>query len=711
MRIFLIFLNRTARLAGSLVLMVQLSCVFSSGDFNSVADPKNRMRTCDHCPDGALVKVTLNSVVGVVLDEFKPEQLPAIKADLLSKGDFFWKERARRQASLTSVRTVNRSGENKSALPITPVENWQIELKGKPTVRLRGGHNVVEVPYTLTTMIVSDADSPGRSEPALMAIGGTWDEKINLPVDPELLFKRTGYACLNESQFPPNSVDSEEINSMYDDTCEAGEATHSTSHSLCHLTKTVDRSCIEALDAKVGRVATQIHYERLAYNRKIANAWRIGPITQGGADMMKIEEQFKINRTVYRYIPVNSCNFAEDCLVIDPAKSKAENAGWHRLIMFTGSDMNVGTKPLEIGIIGDYLGEDPRRQSDAARASQLLSHHVFEFSRCHKHNHFMHYGNFSFGDTINSKRGFCLQGTNRFTNNEYGPLVNNYSDCDHQGVGPGWGDEYRAGLECQWVDVTGETPGVTKHLKFQANADGFLCEGTYVTYPEGSGKLTGQVKFEGCEYAGDDQEICKAGPFEASQVRVAGPVDQPGQAWGQTFAPDPATGNFEPVYKPMCNYFDPEHYRDNNNDDTLVTLQDAGEGFVTLPCTHDEIGPLRNCGFKKAPEKFNVINCSPGVTTTLSCTTDKAPQVARICDYSQKLKTSIPCTYQDALANVTVKPGVVSEFSMMCPKQKDLYLSSGSPDPLETGGIISVYQAPAYNMDQPSNITCTLKAK
>ena len=67
-------------------------------------------------------------------------------------------------------------------------------------------------------MLVSDGASPGESERKLANVGGTWREPFILPVDPELLLQRTGYACMDEDQFPFGSVDSEEVDSFYDQT-------------------------------------------------------------------------------------------------------------------------------------------------------------------------------------------------------------------------------------------------------------------------------------------------------------------------------------------------------------------------------------------------------------------------------------------------------------------------------------------------------------
>lgn len=598
----------------------------------------------DDWPAGALTRATLTSTVGVLLDEFPVEQRDVIAANLIAKPDSFWTDRARQQAKLTGVRLVFRASfydEPKDSLPIAPDSNWTITRTTTPIRKTVGHHDLVVADYQLTAMILSDADSVGISEPALATIGGTWDETFAFPLDPELVFQRTRYACLNEGQFPPNSVDSEEVDSMYDDTCGVEP---SLTLQGCHQTELSPMSCVDAIDAKIGRVDAVLHFERMAYDRAVADRVRIGPITtKTGADLAGIPEQLASQRVVYRYIEPRSCTLAEQCVGAP---------GWRRLLQFTASHKNVGAEALEIGAIDYFM--------DGSVASQLIAHNVYEYSLCHGHYHFMHYGVFSFGDTpnTNAKRGFCLQSTNRFTNNEYGSLNNPYADCSYQGVGPGWGDEYRAGLECQWLDVTDvdtRAAPVTKQLRIAANPDGFLCEGNLVT------DANGQLVF---------------GPTEFKT----------------------ATG--APVDKPACNYA--PNWRANNTDVTPASVPVDGEGYVTAPCAAHQLGPLRNCQLAKAPAASHLLPCVAGKTIELRCAVPagSAPQVVRACQHSAALNTGIPCTYQDSLANGLVEPDTPTVLSVKCPAARDAH---------EPGGKISIYQGPGYNDDSPADVTCRVR--
>lgn len=592
-------------------------------------------------PEGALTKATMDSQVGVLLDEFPAAQRDAIAATLIAKPDSFWTDRAHEQVKLTGVRLVFRAGyytDPKDALPIAPDSGWKITKTAAAARTTVNGHDLVVAPYHLEVMILSDKDSVATSEPALGNVGGTWDEPFTFPLDPELIFQRTRYACYNEAEFPPNSVDSEETDSMYDDTCDFEP---STSLDGCHRTEIAPKSCKDTIDDKIGRVDTMLHFERLAYDRATADGVRTGEITSfTGADLTGIPEQFDKQRVIYRYIQPNSCTIVEQCV---------GGAGWRRLLQFTGSDKNVGTQDMAIGEIDYFM--------DGSVASQLIDHNVYEFSQCHGHYHFMHYGTFSFGDfpTTNKKRGFCLQATNRFTNNEYGHLDNPYGDCSFQGIGPGWGDEYRAGLECQWLDVTDlntKTAPVTKQLTFTTNPDGFLCEGNYNL---------------------DDQGMLKFDPT--------------------TFT----TADGKPVDKPECDYT--PGYDANNTDKTDATVPVDGEGYVTQACTAHQIGPLRNCELKKAPA--NIKSCTAGANATLTCTVPAGskPQVVRACEYSAVLGTGIPCTAQDAIGNALVDPTTPAVLTVKCPAARDAN---------EPGGKLSIYEGPGYNEDAAADVSCTL---
>jgi hypothetical protein len=171
----------------------------------------------------------------------------------------------------------------KKQLPLPPDEALGISLvpaaSGGTAYRsLVEGHDYVLVDYLVDGMVVTDEASPGMSEPALADIGGVWDEPFIFPVDPELLVQRTGYACMDEAEFPPNSVDSEDVEFFYDQECDVEDELTTTG---CHYTKLPDSSCQDALTASVGSVDTPLHFERIAWDAAKADAARVGRSTIG----------------------------------------------------------------------------------------------------------------------------------------------------------------------------------------------------------------------------------------------------------------------------------------------------------------------------------------------------------------------------------------------------------------------------------------------
>jgi len=275
---------------------------------------------------------------------------------------------------------------------------------------------------------------------------------------------------------------------------------------------------------------------------------------------------------------------------------------------------------------------------------------VFEYSACHKHYHFTHYGTFSYDNNaaLTTKRGFCLQSTNRLSNNELSPLHNPFPDCHVQGVEVGWVDEYKAGLPCQWIDVTNVSPR-TAPLSFHSNPDGFLCEGTPVLDAQGNPQW-------------------ETTSFTSSDGR--------------------------PVDKPKCTYA--PGALDNNVDAYDVALPTNGDGYVTKPCEHGQVGPLRNCDLQKPAAAPTA--CTPGAQKTVHCTiaAGAAPQVARVCEASKALGAGVACTYQDSLANAVVD-GSGLDVTFTCPAARDA---------VETGGSFAIYTASVFPDDAPAAVTC-----
>ena len=85
---------------------------------------------------------------------------------------------------------------------------------------------------------------------------------------------------------------------------------------------------------------------------------------------------------------------------------------------------------------------------------------LFEYSDCHEHHHFAGYASYELvgadGVVVTGhKQAFCLLDSIQRDLSVQGPR---YS-CTNQGITAGWADSYPAFLPCQWIDITGVTPG------------------------------------------------------------------------------------------------------------------------------------------------------------------------------------------------------------------------------------------------------------
>lgn len=567
-------------------------------------------------PMGALVGVTATSTVGVLLEDFPLASRARLATAFMALPQSYWIERAKQQIRLATYRLIYRgafypANSGRNALPLTEPEAWTITLaQGGPSrTTTFDNHDVVTWDFTFSTTILTDEDSPATTEPNLATIGGTHTESFVFPVDPTLLIQRTGYACMDEEDFPPQSVDEENAWEFYDDSCTA----ENPNNLACHQTLPLPtKSCDRAVRDTIGRVDVALDFERLAWDATVAAQVRRGPVTvQDAPDLVVVDTgrlSLSNNRIIYRYFQPNSCALVESCV---------GGAGWRRLLTFDSYDHNQGGEPIHIGPV-DYAVQ--------GFGSELIDHNVYVHSACHDHYHFEYYGNFSFGSGVSeiNKNGFCLESTGRISNNELSPLHTPY-DCYNQGVSAGWGDLYAAGLLCNWVDVTGvdtSTAPVTRQLTFASNPDGFICEGDLQKDSLGN------------------------------------------QIW-ETTAFTTSTG--EPVDRAAC--AEAPFTEENDIKSVAVTLPQKG-GMLTQACTDGQtLGPARNCGFAAQP---NVVACTAGAAVTLSCSGGSVtqPQVVRVCETSRALGGGVDCVHRDALSN-TVLEGLPALITTTCPAARD----------------------------------------
>jgi len=410
-------------------------------------------------PPGALVRMDMHTTVGVELDEIPAgPQREAAAAWVFSQDKNFWVKRATEQVNLTYYRLVFRqffytAPPARGDLPLPPHAAWRFEFTDEPSRVQIGTHDYVAIPYHFQTYIVTDPASPGASEPALSTVGGTWDEPFDLPADPELVMERTGYACLDEFGFPPNSVFEESVYYFYDQTCQV----ETPATSACHVTQFPKESCTQALKNHVGMLQPNMHFTRVAYDPETAADFRQGQFTNNsGPDLAAIEEALvDENRVYYRFFTPDSCDIKYGTI---------SQPGWRRLWTFSANTRNDGTKPIHIGDL-----TNPNNP-------WLLSN-VFEFGNCDQEWDFNYYVNFAYNTATGVKRAFCIEDTNRYHNDESTPLAGAYQTCNFQGISSGWGDEYQFGISGQWVDVTNVDTTQPHDLTNVLNPQQFLCEG------------------------------------------------------------------------------------------------------------------------------------------------------------------------------------------------------------------------------------------
>lgn len=591
----------------------------AAGDPSPTASPTETVAAPTATPTvpGALVRVTMRSQVGVLLDEFPEPMRERVADDLLAQPAEEWQARARRQARLTRLRLNFRDSHHpgKGPLPLPRPDEWSVALdEAGPSRQTVHGHDLVMIEYTLSTTILSDADSVGESEPALAEAGGAWEETFVFPADPDLLLQRTGRGCINDRGFPDNSVDSENAWYFYDSN---------------------RTTCVEALAARVGAVESTMRFHRLAWDPVLADRVRSdAPTGETAADLLAVEDELAVNRVVYRYFTEGDCALEEGAVGA---------SGWRRLLLFNATVHNIGGEALHIGRI-ETVDRD---------------HNVLEFAPCHDHFHYQHYGDFTIQNEeqlLTSKQAFCVQSTDRWSNNEYSPLMHEYS-CSFQGIQAGWVDEYMAGLDTQWMDITDlEAPdeGKQVQLGFNSNQDGFLCEGQPVLDEDG------EPLWEPSEFTTEDGE---------------------------------------PINRPRCDFV--EGWDDNNDAVHELSLSSTGS-FVTEPCENGEIGPLRNCGFSEVTIEGVDAACRVQQPVTLSLRAageDAPPQVVRVCERSAVLDTGVACAYEDAVANEIVDAGGAT-VSFTCPLVRDAEEAGQEP----ADANYSLYAAPLWPDDESAAI-------
>jgi hypothetical protein len=149
-----------------------------------------------------------------------------------------------------------------------------------------------------------------------------------------------------------------------------------------------------------------------------------------------------------------------DCEVVEGCVGAP---GRRLLVRFATVSANRGTADM-------FVGVPPEAGLDDA---------MFEWSPCHKHHHVKDYASYELLDDHGvvltaRKQSFCLEDSHPV---QSGIASSNYS-CARQGITRGWADVYSPYLSCQWIDVTGLTPG-SYTLRVVVNPHKKLAESNY----------------------------------------------------------------------------------------------------------------------------------------------------------------------------------------------------------------------------------------
>jgi hypothetical protein len=160
-------------------------------------------------------------------------------------------------------------------------------------------------------------------------------------------------------------------------------------------------------------------------------------------------------RVLWEYFAEDDCQLVEGCIAA---------SGWRRVLRFETFTPNHGEGDLRLG-------------------APVEGSPNFTYSGCHDHFHFNGYADYRLHDATGAevgmghKQAFCLEDTEQVDDGA-GVRTRPRYDCDDQGISRGWGDNYYAGLDCQFVDVTDVAPGeYTLHISI--NGEHVIPEVSY----------------------------------------------------------------------------------------------------------------------------------------------------------------------------------------------------------------------------------------
>ncbi|AKT42970.1 lysyl oxidase family protein [Chondromyces crocatus] len=149
------------------------------------------------------------------------------------------------------------------------------------------------------------------------------------------------------------------------------------------------------------------------------------------------------------------CLIAEDCL---------NGPGMRNVLRFGTRAQNVGQADFVIG--------SPTGNPD------------FHYDTCHGHYHYHEYADYRLVDAGNNvvvrgkKQGFSIIDMGRINPNDPSVPTTPKYNGGFQGIQRGWYDEYGAGIQCQWIDITG-VPAGEYTLEVEVNPARRIGESNY----------------------------------------------------------------------------------------------------------------------------------------------------------------------------------------------------------------------------------------
>ena len=154
-------------------------------------------------------------------------------------------------------------------------------------------------------------------------MGDRVTQNFLVPLDPESVLQRTGTACIGDIG---HIVNSENIDEFYVPSPE------------CHA----------RLNQFVGTTNLEMTWERIEWNKHMADLFRYGPHMSETADLQpKLQDLIDDINIGYVYIEEDSCALLEGGAGLN--RGCIKSAGWRQLLRFSSTVVNVGKTPLNIG--------------------------------------------------------------------------------------------------------------------------------------------------------------------------------------------------------------------------------------------------------------------------------------------------------------------------------------------------------------------------